>query len=50
MQQLFYEYRYIVTEYKPAYGAVFEPYLANYSHWSYTDIDLVLGGERKRLL
>lgn len=79
MQAIFKSYQYIVTEYKPSFGAVFEPYLtecafpstmyilltmfaakccsqhslsshageqtvtARYSHWSYTDIDLVLG-------
>lgn len=43
LQLLFSAYPYLVTEYKPAYGAVFAPYLAEYSHWSYTDLDLVLG-------
>ena len=27
MQTIFHNYKYIVTEYKPAYGAVFAPYL-----------------------
>ena len=36
LQLVFSTYSYIVTEYKPAYGAVFAEYLTEYSHWSYT--------------
>ena len=39
----FREFAYIVTEYKPTHGAVFASYLVNYSHWSYTDIDMLIG-------
>ncbi|KAJ1631953.1 hypothetical protein T492DRAFT_1143699 [Pavlovales sp. CCMP2436] len=39
----FKQYTYIVTEYKPTLGAVFAPYLQGYSHWSYTDLDVVAG-------
>ena len=44
MSQLaFASFSYAVTEYKPTYGAVFSEYLGEYTHWSYTDIDIVLG-------
>ncbi len=39
----FREFAYIVTEYKPTHGAVFADYLKAYSHWSYTDIDMLIG-------
>ena len=42
-QLAFQHYSYIVTEYKPTLGTVFAPYLTGYSHWSYTDIDLMVG-------
>ena len=32
-----------MTEYKPTHGVVFAKYLASYSHWSYTDIDMLMG-------
>ena len=43
LQRAFREFSYIVTEYKPTHGTVFADYLADYSHWSYTDIDLLVG-------
>ena len=42
-QTAFREFAYIVTEYKPTHGAVFEDYLKPYTHWSYTDIDMLIG-------
>lgn len=39
----FSEFSYIVTEYKPTHGVVFADYLQAYSHWSYTDIDILSG-------
>ena len=42
-QLAFQNFAYIVTEYKPTLGVVFAEYLATYSHWSYTDIDLMVG-------
>ena len=30
-------------EFKPALGAVFAPFLRRYSHWCFSDLDLVLG-------
>ena len=41
-QQAFQHFAYIVTEYKPTLGTVFAQYLQDYSHWSYTDIDLMV--------
>ena len=32
-----------MTEYKPTHGVVFAEYLTAYSHWSYTDIDMLIG-------
>ena len=42
-QTAFREFAYIVTEYKPTHGTVFADYLQGYSHWSYTDIDMLIG-------
>ena len=42
-QLAFREFAYIVTEYKPTHGTVFEDYLTAYTHWSYTDIDMLIG-------
>lgn len=42
-QIAFREFAYIVTEYKPTHGTVFADYLKEYSHWSYTDIDMLIG-------
>ena len=39
----FREFAYIVTEYKPTHGTVFADYLSAYTHWSYTDIDMLIG-------
>ena len=43
VQIAFRDFAYIVTEYKPTHGTVFEDYLRAYSHWSYTDIDMLIG-------
>ena len=42
-QVAFREFAYIVTEYKPTHGTVFSDYLTPYTHWSYTDIDMLIG-------
>lgn len=34
---------YILVEYKPAFGHIFADYLKEYSHWGYSDIDVVFG-------
>jgi len=34
---------YILVEYKPAFGHIFADYLKDYSHWGYSDLDVVLG-------
>lgn len=36
-------YPYILVEYKPAFGHIFAEYLTQYSHWGYSDIDVVFG-------
>lgn len=33
----------LVAEYKPAFGSIFEQYIADYSHWGYCDLDMVIG-------
>ena len=33
----------LVAEYKPAFGTIFSEYLANYTHWGYSDVDIVMG-------
>ena len=39
----FREFSYVITEYKPTHGWVFADYISEYSHWSYTDIDILMG-------
>ena len=34
---------YSLVEFKPALGAVFEAFLKGYSHWCFSDLDLVMG-------
>ena len=34
---------YILVEYKPAFGHIFAEYLKDYSHWGYSDLDVVFG-------
>ena len=34
---------YILVEYKPAFGHIFAEYLTEYSHWGYSDLDVVFG-------
>jgi hypothetical protein len=34
---------YILVEYKPAFGHIFAQYLQEYSHWGYSDLDVVFG-------
>eukprot|EP00527_Entomoneis_sp_CCMP2396_P005787 CAMPEP_0198152748 /NCGR_PEP_ID=MMETSP1443-20131203/61158_1 /TAXON_ID=186043 /ORGANISM="Entomoneis sp., Strain CCMP2396" /LENGTH=99 /DNA_ID=CAMNT_0043818863 /DNA_START=53 /DNA_END=349 /DNA_ORIENTATION=- len=36
-------YPYTLVEYKPAYGAIFQDLLQDYTHWGYSDIDMVFG-------
>jgi len=33
----------LVAEYKPAFGTIFAEQLANYTHWGYSDLDVILG-------
>mmetsp|Transcript_11465 Transcript_11465/g.31687 ORF Transcript_11465/g.31687 Transcript_11465/m.31687 type:complete len:918 (-) Transcript_11465:2633-5386(-) len=36
-------YPYMLVEFKPSYGAIFEDLLEDYSHWAYSDLDIVFG-------
>jgi len=33
----------LLSEFKPSWGWVFETYLYDFSHWTYTDTDIVFG-------
>jgi len=37
------DYPYILVEYKPAFGHIFADYIEDYSHWGYSDLDVVFG-------
>jgi len=43
MRYMFQKWPRLVAEYKPAYGSIFGEWLYNYSHWGYSDMDIVLG-------
>jgi hypothetical protein len=34
---------YALVEYKPAYGHIFGDYIEDYSHWAYSDLDVLWG-------
>jgi hypothetical protein len=34
---------YTLVEYKPAYGHIFGDYIEDYSHWAYSDLDVLWG-------
>jgi hypothetical protein len=36
-------YPYVLVEFKPALGHIFADYLEGYSHWGYSDIDILFG-------
>ena len=36
-------YPYTLVEYKPAYGYIFQDFLEGYTHWGYTDMDMMYG-------
>jgi hypothetical protein len=42
-RQLFDKFPYVLVEFKPALGIVFEDFLSSYSHWAYADLDTVMG-------
>jgi hypothetical protein len=42
-QKLYASKPYLITEYKPATGTVFAQYLTPYTHWTYTDPDIIWG-------
>ena len=37
------QYPYVLIEFKPAIGHIFSDLLENYSHWGYSDLDIVFG-------
>jgi len=39
----FSKHPYTLVEYKPAYGHIFHDYISEYSHWGYSDFDVVFG-------
>ena len=47
LRLLFERWPRLIAEYKPTFGSVFEDFLADYSHWGYADLDMVLGSQRK---
>ena len=46
MRFMFSKWPRLVAEYKPAFGSVFRAFLQNYTHWGYSDLDIVLGDVR----
>jgi len=38
-----FKYPYVLVEFKPALGHVFSEFLEGYSHWGYSDLDIVFG-------
>lgn len=40
---------YVMVEFKPALGFLFQDYLSNYSHWALADIDIIPGDFRRIL-
>lgn len=43
MSILLQKYPYILVEYKPAMGHIFKDFIFGYSHWGYSDFDIVFG-------
>jgi hypothetical protein len=37
------KYPYVMVEFKPALGHIFEEYLKGYTHWGYSDLDILFG-------
>ena len=37
------KYPYVLVEFKPALGHIFAEYLQGYSHWGYSDLDILFG-------
>lgn len=37
------KYPYVMVEFKPALGHIFEDYLVGYTHWGYSDLDIIFG-------
>lgn len=43
MSTLLQKYPYILVEFKPAMGHIFQDFIIGYSHWGYSDFDIVFG-------
>lgn len=43
LTKLIESYPYIMVEFKPALGHIFAEYLKGYSHWGYSDLDILFG-------
>lgn len=37
------KYPYVLVEFKPALGHIFADFLETYSHWGYSDVDILFG-------
>ena len=37
------KYPYLIVEFKPCLGYIFQDYLTGYSHWGFADVDILLG-------
>lgn len=37
------KYPYVMVEFKPALGHIFEKFLTQYTHWGYSDLDMMVG-------
>lgn len=40
---LLHNYPYLLVEYKPALGHIFQDYIQGYTHWGYSDLDILFG-------
>lgn len=45
--EIFLEKPYKLCDFRPAYGYIFEEYLKEYTHWGYSDIDIIFGNLSK---
>lgn len=37
------KYPYVLVEFKPAYGHIFQEFISGYTHWGYSDLDIAFG-------
>jgi hypothetical protein len=43
LSKLIRQYPYLLVEFKPALGHIFSEYIKGYSHWGYSDLDILFG-------